>query len=129
MEKQYFGREQRSWWRALWRGAQGRCPQCDNRSLFAGYTRTAAECGACGLPISGHRADDAPPYLTVLIVGHVVIPVALAIKQIFDPPLALQFAIWSPLILLASLALLPVTKGAMIGVQWANRMHGFGGEE
>lgn len=110
----------------MWRGARKTCPQCGRGRLFSGYTRTRETCANCGLNLSGHRADDAPPYLTIVIVGHIVVPAALAVKQLHHPPLWLQFAIWGPLIIVATLWLLPIAKGAMVGLQWANRMHGFG---
>jgi uncharacterized protein (DUF983 family) len=116
----------RPWLTALLRGAAKRCPSCGMRGLFAGYTRVAPACARCGLEFTGHRADDAPPYVTTLIVGHLTIPAALAVTRIFEPPLAWQFAIFLPLIVAMTLWLLPISKGALIGVQWANRMHGFG---
>lgn len=118
--------DQRPWLTALLRGAHKRCPRCGVGALFAGYTRTALSCARCGLDLSGHRADDAPPYVTTLIVGHLTIPLALAISRIFEPPLAWQFAVFLPLIVAMTLWLLPISKGALVGVQWANRMHGFG---
>lgn len=118
----------RSWLSAMGRGLRGRCPSCGEGRLFAGYVKTGDPCKTCGLDVSGHRADDAPPYITIAIVGHIVVPLALAAKQIFDPSLPLQFAIWLPLTVLMSWALLPASKGAMIGLQWANRMHGFEAE-
>jgi uncharacterized protein (DUF983 family) len=38
---------------------------------------------------------------------------------------ALQLAIYLPLTLIASLALLQPVKGTVVGLQWALRMHGF----
>jgi len=38
---------------------------------------------------------------------------------------ALQLAIYLPLTFIASLVLLQPVKGAVVGVQWALRMHGF----
>jgi uncharacterized protein (DUF983 family) len=108
------------------RGLRLKCPSCGRGKLFAGYTRTRPCCENCGLDLTGHRADDAPPYITILIVGHLIIPLALAVKQVFDPPLGVQFAIWLPVVILSALWLLPVAKGGFIGLQWANRMHGFG---
>lgn len=105
-----------------------RCPRCGRGKLFSAYIRPAGHCNRCQLDFRGHQADDAPPYLTTLFVGHVAIPLALVVKQVFDPPLGVQFAIWAPLTIGAALWLLPITKGALIGVQWANRMHGFGAE-
>jgi len=117
----------RSWVRAMGRGFRKRCPECGHGNLFKSYTKTRDHCAHCALDLSGHRADDAPPYLTIMIVGHLMIPLALAMKQVFDPPLSLQFAIWFPLMIIATFWLLPIMKGAMVGLQWANRMHGFAG--
>ncbi|WP_207764821.1 DUF983 domain-containing protein [Hyphococcus luteus] len=126
---QTFGADmgRRSWLQAMTRGIGHRCPQCGRGRLFKSYVKTNETCPSCGLELSGHRADDAPPYLTIIIVGHVMIPLALAVKQVFDPPLTLQFAIWLPTMVLAAWILLPASKGAMVGLQWANRMHGFAG--
>lgn len=121
------GNERRSWTKAMGRGFARRCPQCGRGRLFERYVKTRPDCASCGLDLSGHRADDAPPYITIMIVGHVLIPLALAVKQLFDPPLTVQFAIWLPAMILSAWALLPASKGAMIGLQWANRMHGFAG--
>lgn len=132
MNVQTFGGDQtdaRRWPSALWRGLRKRCPECGLGPIFSGYTRTHQSCPHCGLAISGHRADDAPPYLTIFAVGHLIIPLALAVKQLFDPPLGLQFAIWLPAIAILSGLLLPISKGAMIALQWANRMHGFAGAD
>lgn len=118
--------ESRSWLRASGRGLRKRCPQCGQGRIFAGYTKTKPTCDSCSLALSGHQADDAPPYVTIMIVGHIAIPLALAVKQVFDPPMWLQFAIWTPVILIATFWLLPIAKGGLIGLQWANRMHGFG---
>ncbi len=95
--------------------------------MFAGYVRVAERCSACALDFSGHRADDAPPYLTIFIVGHLAIPLALASKQVFDPPMWMQFATWLPIMAISAWFLLPASKGAMVGLQWVNRMHGFAG--
>lgn len=122
----FGGGGRRPWLTALLRGASKRCPRCGVGRLFSGYTRTAPSCGQCGLDLSGHRADDAPPYVTIMIVGHLTIPLALAASRVFEPSLPVQFAIFLPMIVAMSLLLLPVSKGALIGVQWANHMHGFG---
>lgn len=109
------------------RGLRKRCPCCGAGAIFRAYTAVNAQCGACGLALHHQRADDAPPYFTVLVVGHLVVPLCLLAEQIYGPPVWLQLAIWLPLTLGLSLSLLPRIKGALIGLQWANGMHGFGG--
>ena len=61
----------------------------------------------------------------IVIVGHIMVPLALFIETNYSPPVALQLAIYLPLTLVASLALLQPVKGAVVGIQWAFRMHGF----
>jgi uncharacterized protein (DUF983 family) len=43
----------------------------------------------------------------------------------YAPPVALQLAVYLPFTFVASLALLQPVKGAVVGIQWALRMHGF----
>ncbi len=42
------------------------------------------------------------------------------------PPQWLHFVLWLPLVLTLSLLLRPRVTGAIIGLQWARGMHGFG---
>jgi len=119
---------QRSWRSALMRGLRCRCPACGEGRLFASYTRVVARCEACGEDLSHQRADDAPPYIVIMIVGHVVVGAAFYVERAFRPELWVHMAAWIPATLALSLTLLPPIKGAVVGIQWANRMHGFGGE-
>jgi uncharacterized protein (DUF983 family) len=112
-------------WAALKRGFRGRCPRCGEGKLFRAFLKVDDHCANCGQDFTGHRADDLPAYLVIVIVGHIVVPLALMIETDFSPPLALQLAIYLPLTLVASLALLQPVKGAVVGVQWSLRMHGF----
>jgi uncharacterized protein (DUF983 family) len=117
--------EQRNVWTALKRGLRGRCPRCGQGKLFRAFLKVNDRCSVCGLDFTPHRADDLPAYLVIIIVGHIVVPLALMIETNYSPPVALQLAIYMPLTLLASLLLLQPVKGAVVGIQWALRMHGF----
>jgi len=103
------------------------CPKCGRRTLFSSYLKTSRICASCGEELFHHRADDAPPYFTIFIAGHIIVPSLISVELLYEPPLWLHFLIWLPLTALLSLALLPVVKGAIIGLQWALRMHGFEG--
>ena len=117
--------EKRDLWTAMKRGFRCRCPRCGEGKLFRAFLKVGDHCANCGQDFTGHRADDLPAYLVIVIVGHIVVPLALMIETDFSPPLALQLAIYLPLTFVASLALLQPVKGAVVGVQWALRMHGF----
>ena len=111
---------------AMKRGAMLRCPHCGKGHLFRAYLKVNDTCPSCGEALHHQRADDAPPYVTILIVGHVVIGAMLAVDIAYAWPMWLHALVWLPLTIALSLALLPVVKGALIGLQWALRMHGFG---
>src|SRR6201989_2138423 len=110
---------------AMKRGFRCRCPRCGEGKLFRAFLKVADNCSVCGLDFTPHRADDLPAYLVIVIVGHIVVPTALIVETDYSPPVWLQLAIYLPLTLVASLALLQPVKGAVVGLQWALRMHGF----
>lgn len=112
---------------AMLRGAALRCPACGQGAMFHKYLKVADACPACGEELHHQRADDAPPYFTMLVVGHIVVAGVMYVEKAYAPDLWVHAALWTPLILGLSLALLPRVKGALIGLQWALRMHGFGG--
>jgi uncharacterized protein (DUF983 family) len=114
-------------WRSIGRGFLCRCPNCGEGKLFQGYLKSVDHCAVCQEEYFHHRADDLPPYLTVFIVGHIVVGLYMAMEGITPASLLVQLAIWLPVTLVMSLALLRPFKGATIGLQWAMRMHGFGG--
>jgi uncharacterized protein (DUF983 family) len=117
--------EKRDLWSSLRRGFRGRCPRCGEGKLFRAFLKVDNRCSECGVDFTPHRADDLPAYLVIVVVGHIVVPTALLIEADYSPPVALQLAIYLPLTALMSLALLQPVKGAVVGLQWALRMHGF----
>lgn len=116
----------RSVWPALRRGLAGRCPCCGKGAMFRRYLKVNGRCPVCGTELFHHQADDAPPYVTILVVGHIIGALMLTVEE-FAPnlPILYHILIWPSLTLALSLALLPAFKGALIGYQWALRMHGF----
>ena len=101
---------------AMGRGLRGVCPCCGQSPLFAGWLRVADSCASCAAPLGQIRADDAPPYFTIFAVGHIVIPGMLWLERAHAPELWVQTAIWVPLTLALSLALMRPIKGATVGL-------------
>ena len=106
---------------AFVRGFCRRCPRCGRGSLLAGYIKMRERCSACGLDFEPCRADDAPAYFTILIVGHIVVPGLLLMERALHPETSLQMEIWLPATLVLTLALLPFVKGATIAAIWASK--------
>lgn len=118
--------EQRPTGTAMRRGFLRRCPRCGEGQLFDGYLKVARTCPACGEELFHHRADDGPAYLTILIVGHIVGVVMHMVWTRFRPEPLVFATLLTVLAVALSLVLLPRLKGAVVGYQWAHRMHGFG---
>ena len=123
--KEWRPSEDRSLGTSLWRGFKCRCPRCGEGRLFKGFVKSVHECDACGLEIHHHRADDLPPYLTIFIVGHIVVAGFMAVEETVQLTMWQHLAVWVPVTILLSLALMQPLKGATIGLQWALRMGGF----
>lgn len=111
---------------AMLRGMRGQCPACGTGRLFQGYLKVADHCPSCGEALHHQRADDGPAYLTILLVSHLGAPLLLASYIAWRPTAMTMILSFGLGAIVLSLALLPRIKGAMVGLQWARRMHGFG---
>jgi uncharacterized protein (DUF983 family) len=115
--------EKRDLWSSLKRGFRGRCPRCGKGKLFRGFLKVDNRCSVCGLDfhaaphrrsagLSRHRwsyrGSDCASDRNGLLA-----PSGAATSDLL--PLTVAF----------SLALLQPVKGAVVGLQWALRMHGF----
>jgi uncharacterized protein (DUF983 family) len=121
-------RQNRPLGEAIRRGLVGRCPACGRGRLFRAYLKLENTCKICGEDLSHARADDAPAYLTMLVVCHFVCGGVMLWEELWPhSPLALTAAVWVAATLASSLLILPRMKGAVVGQQWALCMHGFGG--
>ncbi len=124
MTIEYTGTE-RDGWTAFFRGLRGRCPACGQGRIFRALLKVNDHCASCGEALHHHRADDAPAYFNIVIVGHIVVPLVLAVETAFAPAYWVHAALWLPLTLVLAFGLMHPIKGAVIAWQWATRMHGF----
>ncbi|MCK8783241.1 DUF983 domain-containing protein [Roseomonas sp. NAR14] len=111
---------------ALGRGATNHCPACGVGRVFDGYLKVVPECAECGAPLGALRADDAPPYFTIFLVGHLLVPIVFWVETRWHPPMWLHMALWLPLFAIACTLILRPVKGAVVG--WMLRL-GFAGQE
>lgn len=113
--------------RSMLRGLRCRCPACGKGRVLRGYLKVRDACPACGEDLSHQRADDGPAYLTILIVGHLMIPLMAAFFIAFRPEPWQMIALFGTGSIVLSAVLLPLMKGMLVAIQWSRRMHGFGG--
>jgi uncharacterized protein (DUF983 family) len=100
------------------RGLAGRCPQCGKGPLLHSYLKVVSPCGVCGHDNAQYPSDDAPPYFTILIVGHLVIA-PLVLLPVWRWPVGWVLGVTLPSVAALTLFLLPRVKGAIIGLMWA----------
>lgn len=100
----------------LWRGFRKVCPRCGNTHLFKSFLRIPESCSSCQMDLGSIRADDFPPYLTMVIVGHIVVPLLLLTEKTLHPTITQQLMVWLPVTGVLTLWFLPRVKGAIIGL-------------
>lgn len=110
---------------ALGRGIAGHCPRCGATHLFARFLKPVPRCGLCGQDWTLHAADDFPPYIAILITGHVMAPLMILLGRNTDLSALVMTAIALAIAVVMLLGLLQPAKGGVIALQWWLGMHGF----
>ncbi len=110
---------------AIWRGFRGRCPACGEGRMFRAFVKVNDACPHCGEELYHHRADDFPAYLVIVIVGHILVPIIVAVETEIAPAIWISMMLWPSLALVMTLSLLQPVKGAVVAIQWYGGMHGF----
>ena len=102
-------------------GLRGRCPRCGRGHLFQGYLTLRPACESCGLDFGFADSGDGPAFFVMSLVGIVVVFCAMLVEFNYEPPLWVHVALWLPLTLGLSLALVRPAKGLLIALQYTNR--------
>jgi uncharacterized protein (DUF983 family) len=110
--------------RAFIRGVLGRCPKCGRGRLFYRYLKVVDRCSVCGEQYGHYRADDAPPWLTIMLVGHMTVPLILVLEENFAPPPWMEYVVYLPIVVLLTLSLLPRCKGVILAILWKTKAEG-----
>jgi len=119
--------EERPLGRSIKRGLLNTCPACGSGRLFKAYLKPVDVCSSCGAEMFHERSDDLPPYIVILILGHVILTLYLLTDTLLPESLWVRFSIWLPIVIATTFLIIQPVKGGVIGLQWSLRMHGFGG--
>ena len=107
------------------RALLSRCPRCGRGKLFARFLKPVERCGNCGEAFGQIRADDAAPWLTILIVGHLFLPLVFLVDFAGIVPEWTVPLVWAFLFAALSLLILPRAKGLFIAILWVTHAPGF----
>lgn len=102
----------------LWRGLQRKCPCCGRAPAFRGYLKVVDTCRACDTPLSLYPTDDGPAYVTIILVGHLVIAPAFMLGLFTAWPAEQTAFVMVSAMAVLTLAILPFVKGAYLGLMW-----------
>ena len=102
-------------------GLRGRCPNCGEGHLFAGFLKVSPQCEACGFDLAKADSGDGPAVFVIMIAGFLVAFTALFVEIAYRPPIWLHLVLWLPATLVVCLALLRPIKGLMVAAQFKNK--------
>ena len=103
---------------AILRGLKCRCPKCGVGHIYKKYLKVTGSCDHCREHLGLIRADDFPPYVTIVLGGHIMVPLILLSERLLHPPTWLIFSIALPVTVALTLWLLPRVKGGIVGMMW-----------
>ena len=99
----------------------GLCPRCGAKTLFAGWTRFADRCRACGLDLAAFNVGDGPAAFLTMIIGGLVVLLAVSLQLAVGPPWWVHVLLWVPLTTAAVVLGLRVAKAALLQSEFRNK--------
>ena len=105
--------------RSVGRGLAHHCPACGKDRLFRRYLKVQPRCGSCDHDLARYPADDGPAYLTILLVGHLIIAPLLFFPVVWESPPWISVPIVVGALATVTLLALPRVKGGWIGLMYA----------
>jgi len=104
------------WGTLIWRGLRGLCPRCGQAPIFSGYLTVRPVCANCQAPLGQMPADDAPPYVAMVIVlQFLAVFVVLFFKGVYRPGI-IASGVWLVALTALCMVVLRLVKGAIIGI-------------
>ena len=105
--------------RSIGRGLAHRCPACGAGRLYGRYLKVQPECGGCQHPLARYPADDGPAYLTIVLIGHLIVAPMLLFPIVWESSPLYSLPIILGAMTAVTLAALPRVKGGWIGLMYA----------
>jgi uncharacterized protein (DUF983 family) len=99
-------------------------PASGGGKFFKSYLHQVDRCSVCGESFRQIHADDGPAWLTIGIVGHVVVPMALFTETNFRWPLFVSITVWPLTAFGLTMTILPRAKALFIAAIWAMKAPG-----
>ena len=105
--------------RSVLRGLSHKCPACGEGQLFERYLKVEPHCAHCDHELALYPADDGPAYLTIVLIGHLIIAPLLIFPIIWQSDPRYSLPIILGVLSVITLLALPRIKGGWIGLMYA----------
>ncbi len=105
--------------RSVLRGLSHKCPACGQGQLFGRYLKVQPHCARCDHELALYPADDGPAYLTIILIGHLIIAPLLIFPIIWQSDPRYSLPIILGVLTVITLSALPRIKGGWIGLMYA----------
>jgi uncharacterized protein (DUF983 family) len=99
-----------------------RCPVCRKGRLFQPRSATVVDtCADCGAALGTHDIGDGAAVFLIFLLGFTLVPLAWTLQRLVAPPLWVQGALWTVVMLGAIALLLPAVKAYIILLEFRHR--------
>ncbi|WP_316353719.1 DUF983 domain-containing protein [Candidatus Trichorickettsia mobilis] len=112
-----------NFWLIVGRALFGFCPSCGKGRLFTTYLKQVEHCMSCNECFGRIKADDGPAWLTIFMVGHILIPILLTVAPRTTWPEWVSMIVWPGLALILAIIILPRAKGLFIAIIWRTNIN------
>lgn len=111
-------------------GIRPLCPKCRIGSLYKeGFSLDVVDiCSSCSFETGKNDSADGPAVFLIFLLGFLLVPIAVLVDGIFEPPLWAHAIIWTIAALAITLGLLRPLKAVVIYLQYKHRKSSWGQE-
>jgi uncharacterized protein (DUF983 family) len=88
------------------------------------YLKQVESCQVCNESYGHIRSDDAAPWLTIMLVGHIIVPLLLMVEQNTSWPTWVAMTVWPLAAFALAIIVLPRAKTIFLALIWALRAPG-----
>jgi len=119
MAESKSGTQETTAWTAFVNGLRCRCPKCGKGKLFHHYIEQVDNCPVCGEPLAQYKVGLLLPLVVVTIVTHILVFAMFELERNGHGSPLIYISVLVPLSVIIPLAILPFSKGGLIGIFWA----------
>lgn len=106
-------------WPAIWNGIKCKCPRCGKGLLFHHYIEQVDHCSECSEALGDYKVGLFLPLIVITVMVHVIGFVMLEMELSGHGSPLVYLYVLVPLSVIVPLAILPSSKGGIIGLLWA----------